>query len=287
MQASIRTITPSDIESCGRICYEGFKSVNERHGFPAQFPSIGAGIERVRRMHTSPSTSGIVAEREGSIAGFAFLTQRDAVNAIGPIVVDPSIQTRGLGRSLMEALLEMARGADSIRLVQAGFNMQSLALYAALGFEVRDQLIVMSGRAPQNSATSHAIRKLEEGDVAECEALQMRVLGYSRVNELRDRVAEGCAIVACGDGRIQAYLASPSRVAENHGIAGNTEALQAILCGASALTDTAVSILLPAKQTDMLRWCLRAGMRASMPMTLMSMGAYMEPKAIALPSILY
>src|SRR5882757_2929818 len=109
MEIRVRPIAANDVEDCGRICYEGFKAVNERHGFPPQFPSVEAGADRVRSMFNAPSSVGVVAESGARIAGFAFLTERDPVRAIGPIVIDPSVQSRGTGRRLMEVLMERAR----------------------------------------------------------------------------------------------------------------------------------------------------------------------------------
>ena len=93
---------------------------------------------RVQGMFEAPSTYGILAEADGNIVGFAFLTERDPVRSIGPIAIDPSVQSHGIGRRLMSALLERGRGASSIRLVQAGFNLHSLSLYATLGFDVKE-----------------------------------------------------------------------------------------------------------------------------------------------------
>ena len=287
MDTQIRPITAADLEECGRICYEGFKIVNERHGFPPQFPSIEAGVARIRNMFNAPSIIGVVAESDGKIDGFAFLTERDEVKAIGPIVIDGNVQSRGIGRRLMEALLERARDTNSIRLVQAGFNLQSLSLYASLGFDVREQLLTMSGRPKSGAAKGYLVRRLEENDVVECGALHERVLGYSRTNELRDRLAEGSPVVALHEQRVVGYLASPSRVSDNHGVADSDEAMQSLLSGAAELTDSPVSFLLPIRHTNLFRWCLREGLRAVRPMTLMTVGEYSDPKGIYLPSILY
>jgi len=115
MEITIRPIVPDDFEDCGRICYEGFKIGNEQHGFPPQLPSVEAGVRRIDSLSNAPSSFGVVAELAGKIAGFAFLTERDPVRAIGPIVIDLGVQSRGIGRRLMEVLLERARGAKSIR----------------------------------------------------------------------------------------------------------------------------------------------------------------------------
>jgi GNAT superfamily N-acetyltransferase len=287
MDIHIRPIAAADLQECGRICYEGFKIVNERHGFPPQFPSIEAGEARVRRMFNATSTLGVVADSEGRIGGFAFLTERDEVRAIGPIVIDGNVQNRGIGRRLMETLLERARGANSIRLVQAGFNLQSLSLYASLGFDVRDQLIVMTGRPRQSVAKGYLVRRLEEKDLAECGALHARVLGYSRANELRDRLAEGSPLVVLHADRVVGYISSPVSASDNHGVAETDEAMQSLLCGAVELNDAPLSFLLPTGHTDLFRWCLREGLRAVRPMTLMTIGEYTDPRGVYVPSILY
>ena len=46
-------------------------------------------------------------------------------------------------------------------------------------------------------------------------------------------------------------------------------------------------LLLPMRNTDLLRWCLRHGLRVTQTMTLMSRGLYNEPAGAFLPSILY
>ena len=38
MNVEIRPAVSSDAEACGRISYEAFKGIRERHGFPPHFP---------------------------------------------------------------------------------------------------------------------------------------------------------------------------------------------------------------------------------------------------------
>ena len=35
----LRRGLPADAEACGRICYDAFRAIAERHGFPPDFPS--------------------------------------------------------------------------------------------------------------------------------------------------------------------------------------------------------------------------------------------------------
>ena len=287
MEITIRPIAPDDFEDCGRICYEGFKIVNEQHGFPPQFPSVEAGVRRIDSLSNAPSSFGVVAELAGKIAGFAFLTERDPVRAIGPIVIDLGVQSRGIGRRLMEVLLERARGAKSIRLVQGGFNLQSLSLYASLGFDVKEPLMTMTGRPTQSAAKGYLIRHLKEADIAECEALHMGIVGYSRTNELSDRLAEGSPVVAVRNQRVVGYLSSPTRAFDNHGIADSDEAMQSLLSGAAELTDAPLLFHLPIRYAKLFRWCLGEKIRAVRPMTLMSIGEYADPRGVYFPSTIY
>ena len=97
----------------------------------------------------------------------------------------------------MQAALDRAHGAPSVRLVQESYNLQSLSLYASLGFDAREVYAVVTGTpAPAQLAPDWEVRPLRDGDIPACEALQVRVLGYSRINELRETLATGAPMAA-------------------------------------------------------------------------------------------
>lgn len=287
MDIAIRPATDRDADACGRICYEGFRAVNERYGFPLVFPSVDIATQRVGGFIRHPSVFAVVAEAHGRIVGFNFLSERDPIRAVGPIVVDPSAQGHGTGRQLMEAVLKRARGARGVRLLQDTFNIQSLSLYAALGFDAREILVVLLGE-PQTTPPSHwEIRPLTTSDIAGCERLHESVHGYTRTNELRDALATGAPIVALRDRRVRAYMATPTIWLANHGVAETEEDMQALLLGARRIAKQPISFLMPARSAALLRWCLTQGYRAIRPMTLMTIGEYREPQGSYFPSVLY
>jgi GNAT superfamily N-acetyltransferase len=290
MEITIRSATEADAQACGRICYEGFRAVTDRHGYPPVFASIEVATRRLAAFLANPSVFGLVAELEGKrrIAGFNFLSERDPVRAIGPIAVDPSLHGYGIGRRLMQVALDRARGAPSVRLVQESYNIQSLSLYASLGFDAREVYAVVTGTpGPAALPPDWEVRPLREGDIPACEWLQQHVLGYSRINELRETLAAGAPWAALRDGRLRAYASVPTSWQANHAMAETDEDLQALLLGAARSRPEPLALLIPVRRAELFRWCLAQGLRAVRPMTLMSVGKYREPQGAYVPSVLY
>jgi predicted N-acetyltransferase YhbS len=287
MGITVRPATAADGDACGRVAYEGFRAVNERHGFPTNYQSVEAAARRVRALIDHPRVYGVVAEADGRIVGFCFLSERDPIRAVGPMVVGPSLHMRGIGRRLMAAVLERARGAPSVRLLQEAYNMQSLALYTSFGFEVKEFLTVMTGMPAGSPMEGWQVRRLEERDLAGCAALYERVHGFPRMNELRDALSSGSPIAALRAGRVTAYMAVPTFWIANHGVAETQADVQALLLGAKPIIEEPLSFLLPTRHAALFRWCLAEGFRAIKPMSLMVIGEYQEPQGSYFPSVLY
>jgi GNAT superfamily N-acetyltransferase len=244
--------------------------------------------QRVGNFIRHPSIFGVVAEADdGRIVGFNFLSERDPIRAIGPIVIEPAVQGHGVGRRLMDAVLERAQDARGVRLVQDSFNVLSLSLYAALGFEAKENLVVLSGTPSSAPSSLWEIRYLMASDIAGCEALHESVHGYQRTNELRDALATGTPIVALRDGRVRAYMAAPTVWRANHGVAEAEDDMQALLLGAARMAGQPISFLMPIRRAALFRWCLTQGFRAIRPMTLMTIGEYRDPQGSYFPSVLY
>jgi hypothetical protein len=61
--------------------------------------------------------------------------------------------------------------------------------------------------------------------------------------------------------------------------------MQALIASAESFGGS--GILVPSRNSGLLRWCLGNGLRIVQPMTLMSTGLYNEPAGAWLPSILF
>jgi hypothetical protein len=115
----------------------------------------------------------VVAKAGGRIAGSNCLDERSTIAGVGPITIDPDVQNRGIGRKLMQAMLDRARkqGSPGMRLVQAAFHNRSLSLYASLGFDIREPLSCMQGRTLQRSVPGCAVRAAQTTDIEACNAV--------------------------------------------------------------------------------------------------------------------
>src|SRR5215204_1194250 len=189
--------------------------------------------------------------------------------AFGPITVAPEGQNSGVGRKLMQAVLERGEGRLGIRLLQDAFHMRSLSLYESLGFDVKEPVALVSGKPRGISGSSVHVRPLEERDLDECEALCQKVHGYTRTNELRDALQAFSPFVAVRDDRITAYASTVTFWPMNHGVAETEEDMQALLGGIGEAVDEPLGLLVPLR-SGLFRWCLEEALRPTKPMNLMA-----------------
>jgi GNAT superfamily N-acetyltransferase len=281
----IRRATPEDAAICGQICFNAFCTINQKHGFPCDFPEPAIPIGLMTTMFSAPPFYCVVAEVDRRVVGSNCLDERSIIHGIGPITIDPDVQNRVVGRKLMQEVMDRSneKGAAGVRLVQAGFHMRSLSLYASLGFEIREPLACMQGRTKQRSVPGCTVRAAQPGDIAACAALSNRVHGFDRSGELHHAIETGTAKVVDRDDRITGYTSDLAFF--GHTTAETNVDLEALLCSAESFGGPGA--LIPTRNTALFRWCLENGLRIVQPLTLMSIGLYNDPAGAWLPSILY
>jgi predicted N-acetyltransferase YhbS len=280
---TVRPATPQDSSVCGEISYRAFSAINAAHNFPCDFSGPEASIGALSRMFSSPGFYCVVAEIEGRIVGSNVLDERSVIVGVGPVSVDPDVQNHGVGRKLMKAVMDRANEchAAGIRLVQAAFHNRSLSLYASLGFDVREPLSCIQGRPLERNVPGCHVRPAEAADLGACNLLSRQVHGFDRGAELAQGIADKTAVVVERAGCITGYASALAFF--SHGTAETNLDLQALL--ASAESFAGPGVLLPSRNTALLRWCLANGLRVVQPMTLMSIGLYNQPAGAWFPSI--
>jgi GNAT superfamily N-acetyltransferase len=285
MTVKLRAGTQADAVPCGIICYEAFKAINTQHNFPPDFPSAEVASGLLSMMLAHPQFYSIVAERDGRIVGSNFLDERSSIYGVGPITVDPTVQNGGIGRQLMQNVIDRAaqKNVPGIRLHQSGFHNRSLCLYTKLGFRTRETVSIMQGRPLGQAFAGYKIRPATAVDVPACNRVCHQVHGYDREIELGDSIQQKTASLVEHLGRITGYTTGIGVFAHT---VGETNADLMALIGA-APEFGGPGFLLPTRNHEVFAWCLNSGLKLVYQMTLMTIGLYSEPNGAYLPSILY
>jgi GNAT superfamily N-acetyltransferase len=281
----IRAATAQDSFACGQICYDAFSTISAAHGFPCDLPGPEAAIGLLSMMFSTPGFYAVVAERDGRIVGSNVLAEQAVIHGVGPITIDPTLQNAGVGRKLMLAVMDHANrnGAAGIRLVQAAFHNRSLSLYASLGFDIREPLSCMQGQTRERSIPGCVVRFAQPADQVACNALSRQVHGFDRAAELTYAIQEGSARVVERGDRITGYTTNLGFF--GHSTTETNVDMQALLTSVESFASP--GILVPSRNSALLRWCMANGLRVVQPMTLMSTGLYNDPAGTWLPSIVF
>jgi predicted N-acetyltransferase YhbS len=281
----LRPGVPEDAEACGRVVHRAFTAVATAHGYPSDFPAPEVGIGLTTMLLSHPGFYAVVAERDGTVVGSNFLDERSPIVGVGPTTVDPAAQNSGIGRLLMQDVLDRASARDvaGVRLLQAAYNTGSISLYAGVGFQVRDVVACMQGPPIGAAIPGYHVRPATVADLAACDAVCFHVHGHDRGGELRDAITQGSAVVVEHDGRVTGYATDTAFF--GHAAGETTDDLKAVIGAAQSFGGP--GILVPVRNSALFAWCLQHRLRVVFLMTLMSVGLYTEPAGAWLPSVLY
>ncbi len=295
---SLRPGRIEDADKVGKIIFEAFSAIAEKHGFLPDFPSIDVGRHVASSFLSDPrfysvvaeDTTGSGGEDKSVIVGSNFLDERSNIVAgVGPLTIDPNYQNKGTGRQLMINVLERAQNKNipSIRLLQASYHNRSLALYTSLGFEAREPISNMQGKPIRAAIPGRSVRTAAQSDIEPCNAICKAVHGHDRSGELEDSVTQGSAKVVLHDGKITGYTTGLAYF--NHSVGLANDDLKALISSAADEEDSygGPGILIPTRNTALFRWCLDNGLRLVQQLILMTIGLYNEPAGSYMPSILY
>ena len=280
---TLRQGMPDDAESCGRICHEAFRVISQQHCFPFESGSVEDVIADFKRRLAHRDFYVLVAELDGRIVGSNVLDERSIIAGLGPITVDPAVQNRMIGRQLMQAALQRAteRQCPGVRLVQAAYHGRTLCLYSKLGFDVREQLILVQGQSLGLQIPGCTVRKAALDDLEACSALCRKIHGHDRRGEVLDAIQYGTATLVEREHRITGYATDIGFT--GHALGECNTDLMALIGAATEFTGA--GFLLPARNGELFRWCMAHGLRMVLARTLMSTGLYNEPQGSFLPSI--
>lgn len=288
MAVELIRATPEHAPAVGRIFFQAFDELARRHGFvPDVFsPEFAQGA--AASMTSRPDMYGIVAVEDGEVIGHNFVQLSDAVAGIGPICVDPSRQSKGLGRRMMQHLIDysLKNHGPQVRLYQEGYNMVSLSLYTELGFTVTDPVVIVSVEPGEDLH----VRKLTLDDVDAADALCMATQKVSRKNELKSMIEHGPAMGCIPQGRFTGGRLSGFVVPGFFGFAaGETveDVISTARVAVQAFPPPLRRIILPTRNGELYRHALKEGCRTIKLGQMMAMGPFEAPSGHWCPSVAY
>jgi ribosomal protein S18 acetylase RimI-like enzyme len=207
----LRAAEPRDVERAGDVNFVAFYHAALLHGAPPVVTTPAESRRYVRYLLDFDPLGGVVAEEDDEVVGIGWLHPRGAVATIGPLAVEPRRQGRGIGRQLLERLLEIAgRDVPQVRLVQESYNTVSLGLYLHTGFRVAASLLELELSAHAPVAPPHVpipltVRPAGSEDRARLVARDARVFGAQRPQSIDLYLRRGRVLVADEGGTFAGY----------------------------------------------------------------------------------
>lgn len=269
-----------------RICHLAFDTLHTRHAVHRDVPSEEVGRLIIGGVLHRPDYTGVVAVEDGRIVGSNFFLFADEVCGVGPITVDPTIQSRGVGRRLMQWVVDEARRRRGprphVRLFQEAVNTTSLSLYTSLGFRWRDAAALMHPKPAD--ADDPSVRPMTVADLPHVQRLSEKHYGFSRAKDIASLLAmELPAFVRERDGRVVGY-----QVATLFGhAAAETDADLLALAAQTArrIPPSMAVVIVPMSQASLFGSALASGFRVAKVLNYMSLEAFDAPPGPLMPSI--
>jgi len=272
------------VPELARICHEAFSALHDRYAIGRDIPDIETGMLIISHVANRPDYTGFVATMDGKLVGSNFLLHGDFVAGIGPLTVDPRYQSRGVGRALMQSVINESerRNISQTRLFQEAINTTSLSLYTSLGFAWRDSAALM--QATPASADDPSIRPLTIDDCVSIKSLSQQSYGFSRAGDAAYLLAaQFPGFLRERDGHEVGYLISSLF---GHASAETEDDLLALIAHAARYVPPPMAVFIcPLSQPHLFRRALAEGHRTLKVLSYMSLGGFTAPTGSHLPSI--
>jgi GNAT superfamily N-acetyltransferase len=191
-QASVGPMSAHSVDAVATMCAAAFGSADDdvvRRRWRKRIAYLLA---------TDPEGS-FVGERAGRVLGVAQAVRREGLWSLSLLVVDPSAQSEGLGRSLFQAAL--GYGDDEPGLIVSSNDFRALRLYASAGFSLRPAFQARGRVDRRRLPGPHAgVIAADESDLEQLDVIARGVRGAGYGAELRYVLEQGARLISF-DGR--------------------------------------------------------------------------------------
>lgn len=260
LRLRLRPAVIEDVKEVGRIIFEAFSDIADKHGFPREFPNIDTAINAAAFFLSNPGFYSVIVEEvnnntSNKIIGSNLLDERSGLVAgVGPITINQRSQNKGAGRHLMINVMERAKSKNypALRLLQAAYHNRSLALYTSLGFDAREQISILQGKRIQAVIPGKSVRTATESDLESCNAICKAIHGHDRSGELEESVEQGIAKVVLQGDKITGHTSGLTYF--NHSVGLANDDLKALIASESINTTGSYGgpgILIPTRNSEL------------------------------------
>jgi predicted N-acetyltransferase YhbS len=128
----IRPLLPDDVAASREVTRSAMQSLGEE--VPENTPeNVARGRERIAHLMRTDPDGAWVAEEDGEVVGCALALVREGMWFLSLLMVDPTHQSKGLGRQLLDATLQAATDRSWILATTAP---AALRRYRRAGFDL-------------------------------------------------------------------------------------------------------------------------------------------------------
>lgn len=213
---TIRPLTTDDIDAARAVQVSAFDAKDRATGHPV--PEMTPAVVerqrgRFRHFLTHDPDGSWVATLGGEVVGCALALRRDSLWGLSLLAVDPEVQSKGIGRQLLDATLRYADGVDAA-IILSSSDPRAIRSYAVAGFDLYPQ--VRASGPLDRSVLPRADGRVRVGDASRAEwadELDRSVRGAARGPD--HTVLAGMAqmyVVDGASGRGYAYLRTDGRI---------------------------------------------------------------------------
>jgi GNAT superfamily N-acetyltransferase len=266
MSFEIRRMVRGDIAEVGRIGVEAFNDLMARHNRPPLYPDPQVGpLAATAYLTTDPEGSYVALEGK-RVVGSIFYRRRGDTVSVGPATVAPADQGKGVGRALLQGVIDREPNARSMRIMQDSLNLASFELLVRLGYSLGEEVAMLSLPAGfRDERESDAeVRAANVDELGEVLDMDRRLVGSDRRKDFEFLRRFGKVLILHSGRQLRGYLAqmpTPGRTMLGPGGADGDEALLRLVFHAVTETLGELSLLLPAWSRGTVCPLLAAGFR--------------------------
>lgn len=197
-----RPMTAADIDAHRAVSTRAFDALAAQQGSldPFEHPAPSGPAARRTRRHllaTDPGGAWVAEDADGAVVGVAMAIVREDVWGLSSLVVQPGLQSAGVGRELLRRALAHGDGGRLGALIVASSDPRALRAYGQAGFTLQPSIKaagplrierppeqpdwIEPARAGAHDAAMEEVSRAVRGASHGCDAEQLRAAGELHV----------------------------------------------------------------------------------------------------------